>query len=81
MLQTNELQKDFALRYKFFAYVIFFLLGIYLVNHFKGKLVNVEGEKDFTEDYYKRLFEFKMENNTVHDLKKLGTQRDQSRVS
>jgi len=58
---ANE-SSDFALKYRLLAYVIYFLLSIYLVNYFQSSIETAKGEKEFTEEHYKRLFEFKMEN-------------------
>jgi hypothetical protein len=43
---------------KFFTYVSFFLLAIYLENHFKYQQKVSEGEDLFTNQQYKKLFEW-----------------------
>mmetsp|Transcript_21580 Transcript_21580/g.33240 ORF Transcript_21580/g.33240 Transcript_21580/m.33240 type:complete len:435 (-) Transcript_21580:108-1412(-) len=60
---------DFALKYRLFAYVVYFLLSIYLVNYFQGLIAVAKGESEFTEEHYKRLFEFKMENKFQTNVK------------
>lgn len=56
-----------ALKAKFIAYVEFFLLAIYLSNHYRHQVRLIKADRDFTSEDYKRLFEFQMEKSKDED--------------
>jgi hypothetical protein len=43
----------------FITYVVFFILSLYLIWHFETAIKNTEGEAEFRESHYKKIFEFR----------------------
>jgi hypothetical protein len=50
---------------RFFVYVAFFLFSCYLSSYFKTRIAIMRAEKGWTEEDYKKLFEFSMQKPKV----------------
>ena len=53
--------QETAFRNKFAAYIVFLLLSIYLSNYFQGQIHEANGEEKFTDQDYRKLFEYEVE--------------------
>lgn len=60
-IAQRDLVETRALRGRMVAMVIFFLSSIYLSNLFSSKMKAASDDESFTEQYYKLLFEFRLE--------------------
>mmetsp|Transcript_34734 Transcript_34734/g.53333 ORF Transcript_34734/g.53333 Transcript_34734/m.53333 type:complete len:145 (-) Transcript_34734:7015-7449(-) len=64
------------LKFKFFSYIVYLMVSIYLSNMFKQRMSDAKGEEQFQEEDYKKLFEFK----TVNEIEKENEQKIQDRL-
>jgi len=57
---------------RFVTYVAFFLFSCYLAIYFKRQIRIMKADKGWTEDDYKRLFEFSMQKPKIGEDKPAG---------
>ena len=70
-LETSTVDKEKILQFQFLTYVVYFMLAIYLCSFFEEQRKVSEGDENFGEDDYKRLFEFNMSTEkSIDDLDK-----------
>ena len=56
-------QEQQIMKFKFYSYVIYQLVSIYIANYFKQKLDGLEDEERFKEENYASLFQFKYDTS------------------
>jgi len=76
-------EADEVLSLALLAYVIFFLLSIYLTGFFESEINQAYNEAQFTDKHFQRLFEFSMESksrqgakNALRGMGRLVRQKD-----
>ena len=63
----SSVSKEKILQFQFLTYVVYFMLAIYLCSYFEDQRKVSQGDENFGEDDYKRLFEFNMNTEKTFD--------------
>ena len=58
------------LKTKFYSYISYLMISIYLTSHFEGKLQKDKGLDRFTEDQFAAIFQYQEKKPHPHALKK-----------
>lgn len=66
-IQTQKEMGSSAMEARFIAYVAFFLFSCYLAIYFKAQIATMRADQGWTEEDYKKLFEFKMQKPKMGD--------------
>jgi len=69
--RSNDINDKGDFTRKFITYVSYFLLSIYLENHFIKQQKVSEGEENFTNEQYKKLFEWKDDSKAEAMIKNM----------
>jgi hypothetical protein len=56
---SDDVHNQKMMRNRFFAYICFFLLTIYLDFYFKQQIAMTKHDESFSEEDYKKLFDYK----------------------
>ena len=57
------------LQFKFFSYIAYLMIAIYIEKVYERKLFDSIGEAEFREDDYRKLFEFSADDNADRAVK------------
>jgi hypothetical protein len=63
------------MKVKFYAYIAYMMVAIYLAKHFQGLLLEQEDEQNFVEDDFARLFNFDYNQSNKNKSEMLKDER------
>lgn len=59
---AREAYQKKAMKIKFYAYIAYLMVAIYLAKHFQTKMQETRDEHDFTSEDWRKLFSFDYQN-------------------